>query len=46
MPAPSWLKTYKFDGLTGIGMTWNAKGLISKVPAAVVIKDGKYEALS
>ncbi|MBP3305791.1 MAG: ABC transporter substrate-binding protein [Oscillospiraceae bacterium] len=41
-----YFKTYKFDGLTGIGMTWNAKGLISKVPAAVVIKDGKYEALS
>lgn len=32
-----------FDGLTGKGMTWNAGGMISKIPAAVVVKDGKYE---
>ncbi len=34
--------TMTFDGLTGIGMTWNAEGEVSKMPAAVVIKDGVY----
>lgn len=37
--------TNSFDGLTGTGMTWDANGMISKVPAAVVITDGKYVAL-
>ncbi len=37
--------TYQFTGLTGTGMTWDAAGMISKVPAAVVIQDGKYVAL-
>ena len=40
-----YFKTYKFDGLTGSGMTWDANGMISKIPAAVVIADGKYQAL-
>jgi branched-chain amino acid transport system substrate-binding protein len=31
-----------FDGLTGKGMTWDAEGMISKAPAAVVITDGIY----
>ena len=31
-----------FDGLTGKGMTWDAEGMISKSPAAVVITDGVY----
>ena len=31
-----------FDGLTGKGMTWDAEGMISKAPAAVVITDGVY----
>ena len=34
--------TMTFDGLTGIGMTWNAEGEVSKMPAAVAIKDGVY----
>ena len=34
--------TMTFDGLTGIGMTCNAEGEVSKMPAAVVIKDGVY----
>ncbi len=34
--------TSPFTGLTGTGMTWDAAGMISKIPAAVVIKDGKY----
>lgn len=34
--------TEQYTGLTGTGMTWDAAGMISKVPAAVVIKDGKY----
>ncbi|MCR5278459.1 MAG: ABC transporter substrate-binding protein [Lachnospiraceae bacterium] len=36
------LKTLSFDGLTGIGMTWDADGAVSKDPKAVVIKDGSY----
>ena len=31
-----------FDGLTGKGMTWDAEGMISKAPAAVVITNGIY----
>ena len=34
--------TMTFDGLTGTGMTWNAEGEVSKMPSAVVIKDGVY----
>ena len=34
--------TMTFDGLTGKGMTWNAEGEVSKLPSAVVIKDGVY----
>jgi branched-chain amino acid transport system substrate-binding protein len=34
--------TYTFTGLTGSGMTWDAAGMISKVPAAVKIENGKY----
>lgn len=36
---------FKFDGLTGQGMTWSAEGAVSKDPKAVVIKDGNYSAL-
>ena len=31
-----------FDGLTGKGMTWDENGMISKIPAAVVVTDGIY----
>ena len=34
--------TYEFTGLTGTGMTWDASGMISKIPAAVKIENGKY----
>ena len=34
--------TMTFDGLTGKGMTWDENGMISKIPAAVVITDGIY----
>ena len=34
--------TEGFDGLTGKGMTWDESGMISKIPAAVVITDGIY----
>mgnify|MGYP003290469391 CR=1 FL=1 len=34
--------TYEFTGLTGSGMTWDAQGMISKIPAAVKIENGKY----
>ena len=40
-----YFSSVKFDGLTGTGMTWDADGMISKIPAAVVVKDGKYVAL-
>ncbi|MGN0976143.1 MAG: ABC transporter substrate-binding protein [Gemmiger sp.] len=34
--------TMSFDGLTGSGMTWSENGMVSKVPTAVVVKDGAY----
>ena len=34
--------TAGFDGLTGKGMTWDAEGMISKIPAAVVVSNGIY----
>ncbi len=40
-----YFKTYEFSGLTGSGMTWDAAGMISKIPAAVVIENGAYKAL-
>ena len=36
---------YEFSGLTGNGMTWDEQGMISKIPAAVVIENGKYVSL-
>ena len=38
-----WFNTTSgFDGLTGKGMTWDAEGMISKIPAAVVVENGTY----
>jgi branched-chain amino acid transport system substrate-binding protein len=34
--------SFKFNGLTGQGMTWAASGEVAKSPMAVVIKDGVY----
>ena len=34
--------SFKFDGLTGTGMTWAKSGEVSKSPKRMVIKDGKY----
>ena len=34
--------TMTVDGLTGSGMHWDANGMISKAPAAVVIENGVY----
>ena len=34
--------TATFNGLTGSNMTWDATGMVSKVPAAVEVVDGKY----
>ncbi len=31
-----------FTGLTGTNMTWDENGMVSKVPAAVEVKNGKY----
>ena len=36
--------TMTVDGLTGTGMTWDANGMISKAPAAMIVKDGAYAA--
>ena len=41
----AYFASYEFSGLTGTGMTWDAAGMISKVPAAVVIENGKYVSL-
>ena len=37
-----WFTTNSFDGLTGTGMTWDAEGMVSKVPTAVVVNNGAY----
>ena len=34
--------TMTVDGLTGKNMTWDANGMISKVPAMVVVENGVY----
>lgn len=34
--------SFKFDGLTGTGVTWAKSGEVSKSPKGMVIKDGKY----
>ncbi len=36
------MRSLSFDGLTGLGMTWDEDGAVSKDPKAVVIKDGSY----
>lgn len=36
------MTTITFDGLTGVGMTWNESGEVNKDPMAVIIKDGAY----
>jgi len=38
--------TLTVDGLTGTGMHWDANGMISKSPAAVVIENGVYVSLA
>lgn len=38
-------KNFKFDGLTGEGMTWDATGAVSKSPKGMIIKDGAYAGL-
>ena len=34
--------SFKFDGLTGTGMTWKTTGEVSKSPKGMVIKNGAY----
>ena len=36
------MPTLSVDGLTGVGMTWDASGAVSKEPMAVVIENGTY----
>ena len=33
---------FQFDGVTGLGMTWNEIGEVSKDPKAVIIQNGEY----
>jgi len=33
---------FKFDGLTGTGVTWDKTGAVSKTPKGMVIKNGAY----
>jgi branched-chain amino acid transport system substrate-binding protein len=42
----TFFKDYKFDGLTGTGLTWDANGMVSKTPEAVKIQNGSYVPLS
>ena len=37
--------SFKFDGLTGTGMTWKTTGEVSKSPKGMVIKNGAYEGM-
>jgi len=34
--------SFKFDGLTGTGVTWDKTGAVSKSPKGMVIKNGAY----
>ncbi len=34
--------TATYDGLTGKNMTWDANGMVNKMPAAVVVENGSY----
>lgn len=36
---------FKFDGLTGDGMTWDTTGAVSKEPKGMIIKNGVYVGL-
>ena len=36
------MPTLTYTGLTGTDMTWASTGEVSKMPTAVVIKDGVY----
>jgi len=40
-----YFKTASYDGLTGANLTWNATGMVSKNPEAIVVKGGKYTPL-
>ena len=33
---------FKVDGLTGLGMGWQANGEVSKDPMVVVVENGAY----
>jgi branched-chain amino acid transport system substrate-binding protein len=37
-----YFKTATYNGLTGKNMTWDANGMVNKVPAAVVVENGSY----
>ena len=36
------IQQVNYNGLTGVNMTWNDAGEVSKAPKAVIIKDGGY----
>ena len=37
-----YFSTATFSGLTGADMTWDANGMVSKVPTAVEVVNGVY----
>ena len=37
--------TMTFDGVTGLNMTWNKNGQVSKDPKGMIIKNGAYVGL-
>ena len=37
-----WFTGNSFTGITGVDLTWNAEGFVSKEPMCVVVKDGAY----
>lgn len=39
-------RAMQFDGLTGCAMTWDENGMVAKLPAAVVIRNGVYVPLT
>ena len=37
--------TMTFNGVTGMNLTWNKNGQVSKDPKGMIIKDGAYVGL-
>jgi len=42
----AYFKSATFNGLTGTNMTWEATGMVSKVPNAVIVENGAYVSMA